>query len=125
MTKHLKKDSVINVNDPAYIKAFETCKNILISHPVLAYPDLDKQFERTTDASNFAIGCVLEQNGHPISYMSRTLNEHEINYSTIEKELLAIIFGCNKFRPYLFGKPLSWLMNINNPNSRLLRWRLE
>lgn len=62
--------------------------------------------------------------------MSRTLNKHEINYSVIEKELLDIIFGYNKFRPYLYGKkciiksdhkPLSWLMNINKPNSRLLR----
>lgn len=66
--------------------------------------------------------------------MSRTLNDHEKNYSTIQKELLAIIFGCRKFRPYLYGKkfiirtdhkPLQWLFNINKPNSKLLRWRLE
>lgn len=43
------------------------------------YPKFDKQFVLTTDASNSAIGAVLSQNGHPISYTSRTLNEHERN----------------------------------------------
>lgn len=125
MTKNLKKDAVINIKNPQYIACFNQCKDLLTSEPVLAYPNLDKPFELVTDASNYAIGAVLEQQGRP---------NHEINYSTIEKELLAIIFGCSRFRPYLFGKtfkiksdhkPLSWLFNVNKPNSRLVRWRLE
>jgi len=56
-----------------------------------------------------AIGAVLSQNHKPICYASRTLNEHEINYSTIEKELLAILYATKYFRPYLFGRPFEIL----------------
>ena len=57
-----------------------------------------------------------------------------VNYSTIEKELLAILFSVETFRPYLYGKqftletghrPLVWLHNVKNPNSKLIRWRLR
>lgn len=99
----------------------------------MAYPDFKKQFE-ITDASNYAIGCVLQQNGHSISYASRTLNNAEINYSTFKKELLTVIFSWQYSECYLFGskfniktddKPVQWLFNIKEPNSRLLRWRLK
>lgn len=75
------------MTDPKYVEVFELCKKLLISEPILAYPDLDKNFELITDASNLAIGTVLEQQGKPIAYMSRTLKKHEINFSPIEKEL--------------------------------------
>ena len=70
----------------------------------------------------------------PIAYASRTLNETETKYSTIEKELLAIVWACKYFRPYLFGRkfyiytdhrPLVWLFNLKEPNSKLVRWRLR
>lgn len=70
----------------------------------------------------------------PIAYASRTLNVHEQNYSTIEKELLAIVWSVRYFRPYLYGrtftivtdhKPLQWLFNLKEPNSKLVRWRLK
>lgn len=70
----------------------------------------------------------------PIAYASRTLNPSECNYSTIEKELLAIVWSTKYFRPYLFGrkfviitdhKPLQWLFSIKEPNSKLVRWRLK
>lgn len=134
LSSKLKKETPINIKDSKYIDSFNLCKNMLMNEPVLAYSDLNKPFTITTDASNFAIGAILEQSNRPIAYMSRTLNDSETNYSTIEKELLAIIYGCTKFRPYIFGrqfkiktdhKPLNWLFNINKPNSRLLRWRLE
>lgn len=87
-----------------------------------------------TDASKFAIGAVLSQDNHPVSYASRTLNGSEQNYSTIEKELLAIVWATKHFRPYLFGRkflietdhrPLTWLFSIKEPNSKLVRWRLR
>lgn len=105
LTKRLKNDTKINITDNYYIKSFEFCKNLLISEPILAYPDLDKLFELITDASNYAIGCVLEQNEHSIT--SRTLNQSEKNCSTIEKELLAVLLGCRNFRPHLFRKHLT------------------
>ena len=65
----------------------------------------------------------------PIAYYSRILNEPECNYSTIEKELLAIVSSVEHFRPYLLGqefviytdhRPLQWLFSCQNPSSRLI-----
>ena len=106
---------------------------------ILQFPDFTKDFFLNTDASNYAIGAVLSQEVEekqlkPLSFASRTLNKPEINYATIEKELLAIIWACKQFRSYLYGrkftilsdhKPLQWLFNINDPGSRLLHWRLK
>lgn len=137
MTACLKKGAKIRVT-PDYIEQFEHCKTLLVNDPILVYPDFSKEFNLTTDASNFAIGAVLSQgpigSDKAIAYASRTLNESELNYSTIEKELLAIVWATKYFRPYLFGrkfviisdhKPLQWLMNVKEPNSRLTRWRLK
>lgn len=134
ITKYLKKDTKINTNDPEYIGAFETLKRLLMNDPILSYPDFTKKFILQTDASNFALGAVLSQEGHPVCYASRTLNDHEQNYSTIEKELLAIVWATQYFRPYLFGRkflvetdhrPLAWLFSVKEPNSKLVRWRLR
>lgn len=137
MTQCLKKGSKITL-DQNYINCFNHCKTLLINDPILQYPDFDKEFLLTTDASNVAIGAVLSQgpvgSDKPIAYASRTLNTSESNYSTIEKELLAIVWATKYFRPYLFGrkfkilsdhKPLQWVMNLKEPNSRLTRWRLK
>ena len=92
----------------------------------------------TTDASNDASGAVLSQGSigkdPPITYASRTLNNAKRNYPTIEKELLAIVWGCKYFRQYFYGRkftivtdhcPLTWIFSVKNPSSRLLRWRLK
>jgi hypothetical protein len=89
------------------------------------------------EANNEAIGAVLSQGSIrkdlPTAYANRTLNNAERNYS-IEKELLAIIWGCKHFRPYLYGRkftivtdhrPLTWIFSVKDPSSRLLRWRLR
>lgn len=119
-------------------EAFEQFKRILTSEPILQFPDFNKPFVLTTDASNYAIGAVLSQGeigkDLPIAYASRTLSKSEVNYSTTEKELLAIVWGTKHFRPYLFGKkffiitdhkPLTWLFNCKDPSSKLVRWRLK
>ena len=86
----------------------------------------------TTDASKFAIGAVLSQDGKPVCYASRTLNPCETNYSVTEKELLSIVWSVRYFRPYLFGrhfkirtdhKPLKWLDSLKEANSKLTRWK--
>jgi len=101
--------------------------------PILIYPNFEKKFSLTTDASNIAIGAVLSQEHKPICYASRTLNEHELNYSAIKKELLAIVWAMKYFRSYLFGRkfdicdhrPLVWLSNIKDPNMKLQRWKIK
>lgn len=136
-TKCLKKGEKI-IHTKEFLETFQLCKKILSNDPILQYPDFNKPFILTTDASNIALGAVLSQGNIgsdlPIAYASRTLNSAENNYSTIEKELLAIVWATKYFRPYLFGrkftivtdhKPLQWLFNLKEPNSRLVRWRLK
>lgn len=137
LTHCLKKGNKITMN-PQYVESFEKCKTLLTNDPILKYPDFSKEFILTTDASNVAIGAILSQgpigSDKPVCYASRTLNDSEVNYSTIEKELLAIVWATKYFRPYLFGrkfkiltdhKPLQWVMTLKEANSRLTRWRLK
>lgn len=137
MIKYLKKNSKIDSEDFNYGNAFEKLKRIITEAPVLQYPNFKKKFKLITDASAFAVGAVLQQDGHPICYASRTLNKHECNYSTTEKELLAIVWAINYFRPYLYGvkfdlltdhQPLKWLFaktRGRDVNPRLYRWLLK
>ena len=119
-------------------QAFQTLKGKLLAPPVLKYPDFNERFILTTDASGEGLGAVLSQGeigkDLPVAFASRTLNQAEKNYSTTEKELLAIVWGMRYFRPYLYGrkftvvtdhKPLTWIMNVKDPGSRLLRWRIK
>ncbi|GBP94305.1 Retrovirus-related Pol polyprotein from transposon 17.6 [Eumeta japonica] len=81
-----------------------------------------------------ALSAVLSQNQHPIAYASRTLSETERRYNTTEKELLAVLWACQHFRPYIYGRifqletdhqPLTWLAKLKEPNAKLTRWRLR
>ena len=119
--------------------AFEQIKHELINPPILKFPDFEKPFLIMTDASNYAIGAVLSQNDkngkdHPIAYASRSLKSHEKNYSTIEREALALVFATKYFRHYIWSKeiilltdhkPLQWLMSHKDTSSRLIRWALN
>jgi hypothetical protein len=137
LTNLLKKDADFNWSDLCR-EAFTRLKEVLSKRPLLQYPDFSRPFVVTTDASNVAKGAILSQESIgsdlPISYISRTLNKAEINYSTMEKELLAIVWAVKQFRPYIYGrkftvvtdhKPLTWLFNVMDPGARLVRWRLQ
>lgn len=116
--------------------SFNLLKNSLSHPPLLQYPDFstENEFILQTDASGLAIGAVLSnKDDRPVAYASRSLNKSELNYATIEKELLAIVWAVKYFRPYLFGRhfkiktdhrPLLYLFNHNNPSSRLTKFRL-
>lgn len=136
LTKTLEKGNKVT-HEPEFVKAFEKCKSILSSSDVLQYPDFEKEFVLTTDASDYAIGAVLSQGNigedRPVAFASRTLNGAEQGYSAVEKELLAIVWATRYFRPYLFGrkftlytdhKPLSYAFGQKTTNARLIRWRL-
>lgn len=137
LTTLLKKDEPF-VWQEEQEKAFITLRDNLCTEPLLQHPDFTKPFVLTTDASGYAVGGILSQGNigkdKPIAYASRLLNKAEQNYSTIEKELLAIVYCVHHFRPYLYGnkftlvtdhKPLVWLHNVKDPTSRLIRWRLK
>ncbi|GFX52436.1 retrovirus-related Pol polyprotein from transposon 17.6 [Trichonephila clavipes] len=118
--------------------AFQTLKNSLTTPPVLKQVDGTKPYIIRTDASNFALGAVLFQgegsDEHPIEYASRLLTPAERNYSTTEREALAVVWALKKFRGYIEGteitvasdhQPLKWLLNLKSPTGRLARWALE
>ncbi|GKB23133.1 reverse transcriptase domain-containing protein [Tanacetum coccineum] len=87
------------------IESFNTLKRKLAEAPILIAPDWDLPFELMCDASDFAIGAVLGQqkNKHfqPIHYASKTMTEAQAHYTTIEKELLAVVYAFEKFQSYL------------------------
>ena len=103
----------------------------------MAKPDWNREFEIMCDASDFAIGAVLGQKDEKvfkaIYYASKTFNEAQENYSTTEKEMLAIVFACEKFRPYILGSHviihtdnavIKYLMEKKERKPRLIRWVL-
>ena len=104
LTKLLEKDAPFVFTEECLV-SFETLKMKLINAPIMVAPDWNLPFELMCDASDFAVGAILVQsiNKHfqPIYYASKTLNVVQENYSTIEKELLAIVFAFDKFWPYL------------------------
>jgi hypothetical protein len=118
--------------------AFEQLKAALTSKPVLCAPNFGRDFLLQTDASQFAIAAILSQRDQEgqervIAYASRKLAPREINYSTVMKETLAIVWAANHFESWIYGqkvicqsdhRPLAWLESMRNTNARLMRWSL-
>ena len=74
--------------------------------PVLRYYNLQEEVTLQCDASQSGLGAALMQNGQPIAYASRALTPTETRYAQIEKELLAIVFACDRFDAYVYGQDL-------------------
>nr|GFA09137.1 reverse transcriptase domain-containing protein [Tanacetum cinerariifolium] len=87
------------------IQAFRTLKEKLTEAPILIAPNWDQPFELMCDASDYAVGVVLgqrvEKHFRLIHYASKTMNQAKANYTTIEKEMLAVVYAFKKFRSYL------------------------
>nr|XP_009793837.1 PREDICTED: uncharacterized protein LOC104240665 [Nicotiana sylvestris] len=100
----LEKDVTFNFDD-ACLKAFEELKKKLVTAPIIVTPDWSLPFELMCDASDLAIGAVLGQRKdkvfHSIYYPSKTFDDAQLNYTTTEKELLAVVWAFEKFRAYL------------------------
>ena len=118
-------------------ESFETLKEFLCNAPLLQFPDLNKPYNITTDASGFAIGGVLSQGeigkDRPIAYVSRALRDAELNYEVYEKEALAVIYSVQMFRSYVYGRnitiitdhqPLVWFKTADL-NTRVQKWRFK
>ena len=117
--------------------AFAKLKNMLVSPPIMRSPNWDLPFEIMCDASDYAIGAVLGQRedkkAFVIYYASKTLDSAQANYTTTEKEFLAVVFALEKFRSYIVGAPvtiftdhaaLKYLLSKQDTKPRLTRWIL-
>ena len=134
-TGHKGDDSI--VLSPQNIAAFEEIKRKLCAAPQLAHPDLERPFTLYTDASNIAVGAILLQrdsNGveRPVSFFSKKLSSAQRNYSTFERECLAVICALEHFRVYLLGRKftlrtdhraLAWLFSKEpKASARISGW---
>jgi len=118
-------------------RAFQALKGFVASRPILRLPNFDAKFLLQTDSSSRGIGAALLQEfdgvKHPIGFASRKLLPRECNYSTVERECLAIVWAVQKFSMYLYGRKfiletdhqsLQYLNKARLQNSRLMRWAM-
>jgi hypothetical protein len=113
LTNLLKKSAITYDWDEACDEAFEALKGILVKAPVLKLPDFDKDFEIHSDASDFAIGGVLVQDGRPVAFESKKLSETERRWPTHEKEMWAVIHCLKTWGHYIGSKDVVvWTDNV-------------
>nr|GEW14937.1 hypothetical protein [Tanacetum cinerariifolium] len=136
MTRLLEKDTPFFFSKEC-VEAFQTLKRKLIKAPILIALDWDLSFQLMCDASDFSIGVVQrqrqEKHFRPIHYASKTMTEAESNYTTTEKEMLAVVYAFDKFRSYLImnksivymdHSALKYLFTKIYSKARLIRWVL-
>lgn len=117
--------------------ALEALKQAAASTPILRYYNLKEEVTLQCDASQHGLGAAMMQNGQPVAYASRALTPTETRYAQIEKELLAIVFACDHFEAYIYGRdrvtvetdhqPLEMIVRkpLNNAPKRLQRMLLQ
>ena len=117
-------------------EAFSHLKSVITSAPALAYFDNTKETVLNVDASIKGLGAVIMQDGKPVAFGSKTLTPCERRYANIERELLAIVWGTQKFHTYVYGrrvivetdhKPLESIFRkpLNDAPPRLQRMLLK
>ena len=132
----LNKETIFKF-DQECVKVFECLKEKSTTAPVITAPDWSVGFELMCDASDYAIGAVLGQRKeklfYVIHYASKVLNDAQNNYTTTEKELLAIMYALEKFRAYLIGSKviiytnhavIRYLLTKSDSKPKLIRWIL-
>ncbi|GJX11658.1 reverse transcriptase domain-containing protein [Tanacetum coccineum] len=136
MTQLLMKDVNFNFSEDCK-KAFNKLKEKMTTAFIIISLDWNEPFESMCDASDFAVGAFLgqriDEKFKPIYYASKTLNDAQAHYTTTEKQLLAVIFSFDKFRPYLIlsktivyidHSALKYLFSKQDAKLRLIRWVL-
>ena len=119
--RELTKKEVVWAWDPAQQQAFENPKKAVSSTPVLHYYNLDEDVTLQCDASQSGLGAALLQKGQPVAYASRALTPTEVRYAQIEKELLAIVFGCEHFEAYTYGRDIVQVETDHQPLEAIMR----
>ena len=105
-------------------------KRVIAKETILAFPDFSKPFTTHTDASHYQLGGVISQDGKPIAFYSRKLNDAQTRYTTTERELLSIVETLKAYRNILLGHKI--VVHTDHKNlvykafntERVMRWRL-
>ena len=133
---YLTRDKVTCRWGDAEANSFKALKVAMATAPILRLPDFDKQFVVMTDASDVAVGAILEHDFgsglQPIAFASRKLSATEIRYSAYEREMLGIVWALGQWKHYFQGPhpiiiqtdhaPLRHLPNQTSVNSRVWHW---
>ena len=101
-------------------EAVNKIKELLISRSCLAFFDPSKAMQIQVEASKSGIGAVLMQNGKLVSYASKSLTNAQKNYAIIEKELLAVLFGCERFQSFVDGSEVT-IISDHKPLERIMK----
>jgi hypothetical protein len=136
LTHLLQKDVAFDFDEKC-LAAFRTLKSALVSAPIIQPPDLSQPFEIMCDASDYAVGAVLGQRKEglvqAVYYASKTLNEVQLNYANMEKELLVVVFAFEKLRSYIVNSKvivytdhmaIKYLLAKKDAKPRLIHWIL-
>ena len=110
--RNLLKENVDFAWNPSHSKAFEKIKSLICTTTILAYYDRKEPVVLHVDASIKGLGAALFQNDKPIAFASKALTPAETRYANIERELLAVVYGCEKFHSYLYGR--SFVVKIDH-----------
>ena len=101
--------------------AFDRIKRLVANHPVLRYYDINKPVTIQCDSSETGLGAALLQDEQPVAFASRTLTPTERGYAQIEKECLAIVFACERFNQYIYGRDSVHIQSDHKPLEAIFR----
>ena len=118
--RSLLKKEIEFLWDEPQSRAFKRVKQTITQSPVLAYYDPKKELTLEVDSSKDGIGACLMQENRPIAFASKSLTQAETGYAQIEKELLAILFGCKRFHQYTYGRRIT-VHSDHKPISAIMR----
>ena len=124
----------VSKNRGMLVNTFENLQKVICRTTALCMPNFDEQFHLEVDASNEAVGAVLYQRQIILAFFSKKLSQCEKNYSTLDKEYLALYLAIKRFNPYLYGvhfkaytdhKPLVQFLKHQMHSPRQQRWFLR
>ena len=99
----------------------QSIKNLVCEPPVLKFYNVNREVTIESDASLSGLGASLLQEGQPVAFASRALTQAESRYAQIEKELLSVVFACERFDTYLYGRDVVHVKTDHQPHEAIFK----